>query len=356
MKLASALYAHKATPLTVAQATDIGQHYAFFACNPNQLNNLDGSVRTAGAKIFSYKKTDQSKDGTHPAAWYSHNTKGQRRYDSHWNVYVMEPSNKDWIAFHTQEYVTACMGTNVDGIFSDSASMFSFTQGGNDAAKPPGWTVKYTQAEWLNLLKANLDTWAGAIHPKALILNGLDQYSIHLYTPTVGLIEAAYNSKSNNLPDAVHWATYTQFLFDAQAAGWSPWVWIKLFGSDYSTSANKWRSMIVPTLAIADNGMLFYDISPSEGGSPCWDTQEYLNPIHSVDIGMPVDYVSALSSLLVGQLYWRQYTKGWAVYNPTPSTLTAVVPGSNPRFTFILSGQKGALVQTKQTTSYVVNG
>lgn len=340
IKLAAATYAHKATPLSPAQAAVLGSNYEFVVTNPAQLSAQDAVVRQNGARVFRYTKTNQEKNGSHPAAWYSHQVGGKViRQDTHWNVFCMEPTNPDWIKYHFNELVAICKSENVDGIFSDSAGSFSFTQGGNKAAKPPTWMTPYTLASWLNAIDLNLDTFATVIAPKPLILNGLEPATMEIFTPTIGLLEAEYGSKSNVLPSLNVWTIQTQFIIDAQNAGWSPWVWIKLFGTTYSSSADMWRNFIAPTMLLVDNGSLYFDLSPSEGGPAAWVTQEYTHPIYHADIGTPVAPVTDLAELKNVDCYVRHYTDGFVIVNPTTvGQNITVIDGVAPFFVAPQSG------------------
>lgn len=305
----SHVQASPAGTLTSALAGEIGTAYQIITSGPKTLQGQEATIAAAGAEVGYYTKTGALASATAlPEAGYAHRIGGERKYDTTWKVYTAQPDNPAWQAYHLKQ-LRALPSWAAD-VFSDTA-LLTYTQGGKPA-KPPGFTINYTLAEWLALEKKNLDSWAAATG-KRFLVNGLSRDSLAVLTPGVGMIENAFASQKATLPNLLTWLSAMQLLRDAQAAGWTPWVYIKLF-SQPSTVWDAWRSLIVPSMFIADAGSLLFHLGGAEGNPPIWQTLEHRHTAYHPEIGRPVD--PPFQQDATGA-WFRRYDQGVVIANPT---------------------------------------
>lgn len=342
----SHVYSSPAGSLTDALAEEFAKACDFITAGPKTLQGKE-SLMTQFTELGMYTKTNQLSDGTKPENWYSHKKGGARRQDSTWHVYPMQPDVPAWQTFHLTQL--KALPTWVEDIFSDSAGEFSYTQGGRPA-KPPGHTVEYTVDEWLPMIGKNIDAWMKALPDKRFLVNGLSEKTYKIYTPTVGMIENAFKSNKGVVPGQADWEKTMNLLFKAQAQGWTPWVYIKLFSQDKALW-DAFRNLVVPSMFIADIGSLVFELGGKEGSPPPWVTQEYKNPLYNPDIGTSDDRNPDLAHYAISPgVYGRQFTKGAVYVNSTASAKNVTLPKTNQVVS--IPAQSGRVYRLKEVVTY----
>lgn len=300
--------------LTDELATVLGERFRLYTGGKNVFQGKDALVQAGGCETGRYAKTNQLADGAHPDSWYSYKRDATgtvvRRHDSRWNVYSMEPSNRDWRAFHAAVVENLFAAHPDDECwFQDSAGTFSYTQGitrGETGPLLPDHKTLYPKAAWFDAVRDNLDTWSAAHPDRRMLLNGLDGNTLHVYQPGVGQIEGAFHSVSGVLPTLSVWERTVMQLREAQAVGWTPWVYCKLPSWKH---ADLWRPLMITTALLADEGSLVYGVTGIEGTAQSWEVPEYDHSWYSLDLGVPL----SPTMLRQGTLAYRYYDNGFLV-------------------------------------------
>jgi hypothetical protein len=312
VEVASPCHVYGTSVLSDADAAWLGTRAKIVTAGPHTLQGKEAAISAAGAQVGFYTKTAALSSGTAlPEAGYAHKIGGARKFDETWNVYTAQPDSPAWQAYHLNQLMR--LPAWAQTIFSDSL-MLSYSQGGK-AAKPPGFTRIYTIDEWLTLLSTDLEGWASATH-KPFIVNGLTQSTIDNLAPGVGMIENAFGSNHGTIPTAANWLSEVAFLQTAQAAGWTPWVYVKL---PTGVSRDAWRRLIVPTMLLVDEGSLLFELGGIEGAEQPWVNKEYDHPLYQPNIGMPI---GSFYPVDIGA-YRRDFENGFVLVNPTTLAYTS---------------------------------
>ncbi len=312
VEVASPCHVYGTSVLSDADAAWLGSRAKIVTSGAKTLQGKESIVAAGGALVGLYTKTAALTSATAlPEIGYAHKIGGARKFDKTWNVYTAQPDSAFWRAYHLRQLQGAPTWTQI--FFSDSI-VLSYSQGGK-AAKPPYFTENYTLAEWLALEQSSIDAWA-ATTGKPFIVNGLSASSMPSLKPTIGMIENAFGSNTGVLPSSDKWLATVQLLRNAQAAGWTPWVYVKLFNL---SNIDAWRNLMVPTMLLADEGSLLFELGGAEGFDQPWVSKEYDHPIYQPDIGLPTGTMYLTS----GMLWRRDFENGFVAVNISTVPLTS---------------------------------
>jgi hypothetical protein len=141
------------------------------------------------------------------------------------------------------------------------------------------------------------------------------------------MVENAFGSQTGKLPDAAAWRTTVQLAIDAQAGGWSPWLYVKLHDT---ADFDAWRRLVVPTALLCDNGSLLFELGGIEGSAQPWVTREYDHPCYQPGIGAAL---GPMYETTTANVYRRDFEHGFVVVNVSAAWYTtpegiAVMPQS----------------------------
>lgn len=351
--------ASPAGQLTPDLATEWGEHCDFISANPSKFQGHLDLIQATGCQAGVYVKTNQDPSANLADDAYSMKIDAKthalrRRWIERWKVYLMEPTSKTWINKHVADLkAIIAKYPSLDFFFHDSAGNYSFTA--DPGALRPGTKTLYTQAEWLQLLRLNLDNFASAVPRDFRVINGLQDVTVDLYTPCIGQIEAAFGSLDGVLP------TQTEFnkLFDqvwyAQSKGWTPWLYVKMRAAFGTDTWDKFRSYCLPAAFLMDRGSLLYCQLAIEGGDPSWITGEYKHPWYKPDIGLPDPIGSdwRQSMLQPSGALVRLYERGAVLLNPTTAGVSVTMPDGTA---IPVDAQSGKIMQENTVTTWVPVG
>ena len=337
--------------LTPALATECGKAYDVFTGHPGTFQGQAAAFAAAGCEVGLYTKSNQLSDGSHPEAWYSHKLDSTgtvvRRKDGYWNVYPMEPSNTAWRDFHVTD-TEALMAKIPEAtvVFEDSAGSFSYTQGispraGEKGPLLPGSKIVYDKTTWLTKVRDNLDYWQGQMPAFRHVLNGMEVATVPLYTPTIGQIEGAFRSVSGTLPTLSQWQSDVKLILSGQAAGWTPWVFVKVPKWDVGYT-DPFRALCVPTAYLCDMGSLVYGMTAMEGSAGAWTTLEHRHPWYNANLGPATSGIQ-----YQGNTAYREFENGLVVVNPDTIPVGFTPPGGGAPIT--LANQTGGIYRKTVT-------
>ncbi len=328
--------------LTDALAKEWAQATDFITVNPGKLQGKEAIV-AASSIVGIYTKADHDQRSTLPEAEYSHKIGGSRRFNKTWGVYIMQPDSA-WRKRHQDELVALKSKYPWCSVFfKDSAGTYSYTAAGTPA-KPPGFTVNYKVGEWIPLLSTSFNAWDAAVGYQYAMLNGLQPETVNVYTPAIGMIEAAFGPLDHVLPSEADWKTLANQTWDAQAKGWTPWLYVKMNTTYDSAEWKAFRNLSLPTALLLDQGSLLYCIGGKEGTAPGWSTGEYRHAGYNPDIGQPTGHTTVLNDLLdPSGAYVKMYDRGAVIVNPTLNGVSVDLPDGS---THAVDRQSGVILRT----------
>jgi hypothetical protein len=254
-----------------------------------------------------------------PNGYYSYqlvNSKLTKRFVKQWSVYITQPDSA-WAGKHLSDLSALAKKYSwCEFFFKDSAGTYSFTATGDPIN--PATHKPYTVSQWLTLLKHNIDTVDAALPFSDHVINGLQDQTVDLYTPCVGMVEAAFGSMDNVLPTEAEWGRLFDQVWYAQQIGWTPWLYVKMKASYGSSMWDIWRSLCLPSAYLMDRNSLLYCQLGIEGAPPSWVTKEYKHPWYNPDIGRALPMADNWRDMRdPSGAYVKNYEHGCVIVNPT---------------------------------------
>lgn len=332
--------------LSEAVATEWAKACDFISVNPAKVQN-HGPLMASLTKLGLYVKTAQDSDGSMPNSYYSYqlvNGKLVKRFIKQWSVYITQPDSA-WAGKHLSDLAALIKKYPwCEFFFMDSAGTYSFTAAGTPVN--PTTHKPYTVAQWLTMLKHNIDTWNTALPFTDHVLNGLQDQTVDLYTPQIGQVEAAFGSLHSKLPTEAEWGRLFDQVWHAQQVGWTPWLYVKMSAGYDTTVWNAFRDLCLPSAYLMDRSSLLYCQLGIEGAPPMWQTGEYKHPWYNPDIGMPLPIADDWRSLRDSSgAYVKHYEHGVVIVNPTTAGVSVTLDdASDP---IAMDAQSGTILRER---------
>jgi hypothetical protein len=105
---------------------------------------------------------------------------------------------------------------------------------------------------------------------------------------------------------------------DANAAGRSIEVTLKLWSAATTAEREAWRSYGQASFLIGNSGSAWFEYSSAQSTYAWNDT----SPLDGVDLGAPLDTQSSVAGYLTNGVYQRRFQRGIALVNPGTSGVT----------------------------------
>lgn len=328
-----------------AKASDI------ISVNPGQLQGQEGVMKDL-TDLGIYVKADHDTDAKQPEANYSHQLDKTgaviRRFNKQWGVYIMQPDSP-WREKHLADLKAMLKKYPwLEFFFVDSAGNYSYTATG-DPIKT-GSNKTYTQAEWLAMLKFNLDYWAEQVPLKHRVINGLQKETVDLYTPCIGMVEAAFGPLDGVPPTEADWNRLFDLVWQAQAKGWTPWLYVKMRDAFDGPKWQMFRSLSLPSAYLMDRGSLLYLIAGIEHAPPSWQTGEYKHPWYKPNIGQPLPVSAVWQEMRTPSgAYMKLYERGAVIVNPTQAGVRVDLPGGGD---IAVGAYSGTIMRASTVTTW----
>lgn len=347
LHLADCNHVYASPPLTVADAVEWAQHCDLISVQLSQIPVV--TTLAAYTHVGIYTKADHDMYASFPESHYAHHWDGtalHRKVNTGYvsPIYIMQPDSP-WRTKHRDDLLTLQRGSPWCSWFFKDTARASYDIGG--APVIPGTHLTDTRDRWERMEQANFAMWDAAVGYQLSCINGLTPDTLKNFSPCIGMVEAAWGLLDGTFPTEAAWEHLGDLAWQAQLAGWTPWLYAKLavlHGTPFWDAARKFT---VPSAMLWDAGSLLYLIGGREGTPPSYETKEYLHPCYHPAIGTPSRVPANWREYLRPEgTYVKGYTNGRVIVNPTPTTITTTLRDGT---THTLDPQSGTIIRRTTT-------
>jgi hypothetical protein len=275
-------------------------------------------------------------------------TKSGSLLKSSWGTYLIDPGGsgvRQWEA----DYAKQSQSDGWTGVFLDSMGLYGFS-GFTGTPINPRTGSAYTTSQWIKDEEGLAEAVNSAISVP-LLINGLRTGPGYFKStsPLVSGIQAGEfegcfrdaSSKITNYPSATSWLSMVKALEDVQAKGRTALCWTKTWTSATNSQIKSWHNFALASFLLANAGseQFFFSGHRSDNGNTWYGDDTYA-------IGSPS---GGLKSNSAGA-YYRAYTKGMVVVNPTGGSVnvslgsTYTTPGGSRVTTLNVSAHTGVIL------------
>ena len=229
----------------------------------------------------------------------------------------------------TAGYAKGQQAAGWTGIYLDSMGLYDFSGFAGNPVNPRTGKV-CTASEWI-AAETGLAQVVDNAFSIPLLINGQRTGSGYWSdtSPLVSGIEAGEfegcfrdaSARISAYPSAASWLTTVGALQDVQSRGRTALCWTKTWTTATSAQINAWHSFALASLMLANEGhecFYFTGRRSDNGNTWCGDDQ--------VKIGSPS---GSLTSTSTG-VYYRRYSGGIVVVNPTGASAGVQLPATYP--------------------------
>lgn len=322
----------------------------FITVNPGKEQG-QGATIAAQTSLGIYTKAMHDPDAALPEAEYSHHWTGselRRKANLGYAkpIYIMQPSSA-WRAKHQADLVALKKRYPWCSVFFKDTARAAYDIGG--APVTPGSRATMTRTEWQQRSNADFQAWDAAVGYEHRMINGLAPDTMQTFTPSIGMVEAAFGPLDHTLPSYEAWQQLGNLAWDAQLRGWTPWLYAKMAASHGSAEWDRFRSLSLASAMLWDRGSLLYCIGGREGTPPGWATGEYTHPWYRPGFGAPRSAPPASwhDYLRPSGVYAKRYQTGVVLVNPTMRGLAHTMGDGS---THTVAAQSGVLMRRESDT------
>jgi hypothetical protein len=291
-----------------------------------------------GVRIFVYANAMLSRPEEHyPAAWYLHDAAGHTVVSRVWGNALMDPRSTatyrgvhGW-ADHVRRRCAADLRAVrvASGCFLDMVGPAPLRPGYNrDGAVPvdPATRRPFAQAAYL-AMTGRLAAGVQRFTDRPVVANGLES-GAHYYAGTrvlgrgvAGLeVEHWMGVGAWQARNPARWRQNIQMLIDEGRAGH---LLLVNFTPPPHGQAETWQSFGLASFLIGYSGSEFFQFSLGRG-HPSWNDTP---PTYGLRIGAPSEHATTVAGYAHNEVYWRRYSHGLAIVNPTAHTIAVPLPG-----------------------------
>ena len=275
-------------------------------------------------------------------------TKGGNLLKSSWGTYLIDPGSngvRDWEA----KYAKQSQADGWTGVFLDSMGLYGFSGFTGDPINPRTGQV-YTTSQWIKDETGLAQAVNNAISIP-LLINGLRTGPGYFKatSPLVSGIQAGEfegcfrdaSSRISNYPSTTSWLAMVKALEDVQSQGRTALCWTKTWTSATDAQIKSWHNFALASFLLANAGSeeFFFSGRKSDNGNSWYGDDKYA-------IGSPSGTLKSTS----GGAYYRAYSKGMVVVNPTGGSLNVplgavyLTPGGARVSTLSVSAHTGVIL------------
>jgi hypothetical protein len=251
--------------------------------------------------------------------WLLH-TKSGALLKSSYGTYLIDPGNsgvRSWEA----AYAKQSQSQGWTGVYLDSMGLYGFS-GFTGTPINPRTHSAYTTAQWIKDEEGLAAAVRSAISVP-LIINGLRTGPGYFKdtSPLVsgidgGEFEGCFrdaNAKITNYPSTSSWLSQVKALEDVQSKGRTALCWTKTWTSATSSQISSWHTFALASFMLANQGSeeFFFSGHKSDNGNSWYGDDKFA-------VGSPSGSLKSTS----GGAYYRAYSKGMVVVNPTGGSLS----------------------------------
>ena len=315
---------------TEAQAVAVAQRFNVLTATKDAFRRYVAAMRAANPKLKLYAYTNASfvhgpQKDTFPLSWYVLDTAGNK-VQNNWGLWLMNPTNGEWVANRVQNCIDAVQYSGYDGCFLDNLGTGSiYVPDLTGTPVNPRTGAQWTSVDWLRATSAaaiQIRTQTGL----PLVSNGLSNGGAYFdpISPTSALLEAtdrgmaetfvrAARSPVNSYRSEALWKQDVDMLVDANKKGQQVLAYTKVWVAT-ATQAQKdaWHRYAFATFLLGDSGLGKFTFSYGPGTNNLVD-----HPWWKVSLGIPVEPYTKL-----GHIYQRAFANGLVLVNPTDRATT----------------------------------
>ena len=254
----------------------------------------------------------------HPT-WLLH-TKSGALLKSIYGTYLIDPGNsgvRSWEA----DYAKQSQAAGWTGVYLDSMGLYGFS-GFTGTPVDPRTGQNFTTSQWVNdeeglaaavnnaitvpLIINGMRTGPGYFKYTSPLVNGMD----------AGEFEGCFRDQSakiTNYPSTSSWLAQVKALEDIQSKGRTALCWTKTWVSATSSQISAWHTFALASFMLANQGHedFFFSGHKSDNGNSWYGDDKIV-------LGSPSGSLKSTS----GGAYYRAYSKGMVVVNPTGGSLS----------------------------------
>jgi hypothetical protein len=327
-------YMTPTTRYTKAQAVSIARQFDIIAAHRGQFASDLAAMHAANPKVVVLIYLNgtflQSAQGTlYPNSDYAHDQQGNKITSTKFGNYLMDISNPSWTSLVVHSCETALRATpttTYDGCFIDTLG-YALLNGSFLSGVPinPGTGQPWTTQQRIAATTSIAAAVRTAIAPKLVMANGLkngpDYFgkvpSSQLFNGVSAALAEVWLRQAQHPVSTFEtesvWLQEVDMLAAAGSKGDSVAVTVKIWITATTAEVDQWHKYALASFLLGTTGTSYFSFIAST--SPAAFTA--VDAWDQVDPGAPSGPFAK-----VGGVYERQFSKGWAVVNPTAATGT----------------------------------
>lgn len=288
----------------------------------------------------AYRQQNEGPGTGVPEEWYARSSDGCFLRSKGFGNWLMDTSHSGWITNRVNDSKNRINERGFDGVIYDLLGIapirpnYNRKDGrsgctGSGVPAKPGGGGNWSRAEWLNNVKNIARQTKAEVGGKIVAGNGLDEGQDY-FELTKGLFDVGdimmAETWLRNAPDPIgqypnesQWKKDVDMLKDAGSQGKTVLAMVKVWDTDNrpaATQAQKeaWHKFSLASFLLGTDGNAMFSFRYDHG-------KTMSHPWWKIDIGTPnAEYTK------VGSVYYRTFSNGMALVNPTNQDATFPLP------------------------------